>query len=123
MTTEDQVTFRLRFFCRFDEEVKAFVGYIPVLQVYAQSPTKEGLDRSVQASALRFILACADRGTLGDVLREGSMKEASTKEMEGATKSDDSEFVSIRGYEEREPVDVTVPLSVAVMVAHANAIS
>jgi hypothetical protein len=121
MTTEDQVTFRLRFFCRFDEEVKAFVGYIPVLQVYGQADTEAGLDRSVQASALRFILACADRGTLGDVLREGSMKEISAKEMASASKSDDAEFVSIRGYKEGHPVSVTVPLSVAVMVAHANA--
>jgi|SRR5271167_4329609 len=120
MTTEDQVTFRLRFFWRFDEEVKVFVGYIPALQVYAQSETEAGLDQSVEASALRFIQACADRGTLGDVLREGSMKEASTKEMEVV--SDDSEFVSIRGYKERQPVSVTVPLSVAVMVAaYANA--
>jgi hypothetical protein len=122
MTTEDQVTFSLRFFCRFDEEVKAFVGYIPVLQVYGQSPTEEGLDKSVKASALRFILACADRGTLGDVLREGSLKEASVKEMEAATNNKNSEFVSVQGYKEAHPVDVTVPLSVAVMVAaHANA--
>jgi hypothetical protein len=122
MTTEDQVTFRLRYFCRFDEEVRAFVGYIPTLQVYAQSPTEGGLKVAIQASALRFILACADRGIFGDVMREGSMRELSEDEDEAAAlvKKKDSEFVSIEGYDKcSDTIEVTVPLSV--MAAHAGA--
>jgi hypothetical protein len=119
MTTEDQVTFRLRFFCRFDEEVSAFVGYVPVLQIYSQSPTEEGLKDAVRASALRFILACADRGIFGDVMHEGSMKEISDNEMEELSrKPGDAEFVSIKGYKQcSDPIEVTVPLSV--IAAHA----
>lgn len=120
MTTEDQVTFRLRFFCRFDEEVKAFVGYVPILQVYAQSPTEDGLKKAVTANALRFILACADRGIFADVMREGRMKEVSASEAEELVEKTDSEFVSIRGYKEcSDRIEVTVPLSV--MAAHVAA--
>lgn len=118
MTTEDQVTFQLRFFCRFDEEVKAFVGYVPTLQVYAQSPTEDGLKVAVQSSALRFILACADRGIFGDVMRDANMREASASEVAALAEKADSEFVSIRGYKEcSDRIEVTVPLSV--MAAHA----
>jgi hypothetical protein len=120
MTTEDQVTFRLRFFCRFDEEVGAFVGYVPTLQLYAQSPTEDGLKVAVQASALRFILACADRGIFGDVMREGSMREISANEAAALVEKTDSEFVSIKGYNKcSDTIEVTVPLSV--MAAHAAA--
>ncbi len=120
MTTEDQVTFQLRYFCRFDEEVHAFIGYVPALQVYAQSPTEEGLEVAVQASALRFILECADRGIFGDVMREGRMKEISESEAASLAEKTDSEFVSIRGYREcADRIEVTVPLSV--MAARAAA--
>jgi len=120
MTTEDQVTFQLRFFCRFDEEVRAFVGYIPTLQVYAQSPTEEGLKVAVHASALRFILACANRGIFGDVMRDANMREVSATEMAALVEKGDSEFVAIRGYKEcSDRIEVTVPLSV--MATHAAA--
>lgn len=113
MTTEDQVTFQLRFFCRFDEEVKAFVGYIPILKVYAQSPTKEGLKVAATSSALRFILACADRGIFGEVMREANMSEITASEMAALADKADSEFVAISGYTEcSDRINVTVPLSV-----------
>jgi hypothetical protein len=120
MMTEDQVTFRLRYFCRFDEEVRAFVGYIPTLQVYAQSPTEADLKIAIQASALRFVLACADRGIFGDVMREGSMRELSAEEAATLVKKMDSEFVTIKGSDKcSDTIEVTVPLSV--MAAHAVA--
>jgi hypothetical protein len=113
MTTEEQVTFQLRYFCRFDEEVKAFVGYIPTLQVYAQSPTEEGLNVAATSSALRFILACADRGMFGEVMREANMREISASEVAALAEKADSEFVSISGYKEcSDRIKVTVPLSV-----------
>lgn len=118
--TPDQVTFRLRFLCRFDEEVHAFVGYVPMLQVYAQSPTQDGLKDAIQASALRFILACADRGIFGDVMRENSAKEITPSEAAELVEKADSEFVTIRGYKEcSDRIEVTVPLSA--MATHAAA--
>jgi hypothetical protein len=54
-------------------------------------------------------------------MREGSMKEMSDKELRAAAGSGDSQFVSIREYNQSHSVDVTVPLSVAVMT-HAHAI-
>ena len=118
MVTEDQVTFQLRYFSRFDEEVHAFVGYVPALQVYAQSHTEESLEVAVQASALRFILACADRGIFGDVMREGRMKEISETEAAALAQKTDSEFVSIKGYKEAaDRIEVTVPLSIMAAAA------
>ena len=111
-TTEDQVKFSLRYFCRFDEEVSAFVGYVPRLQVYAQSPTEEGLQTAVTATALRFILTCADKHSLGDIMRESQMQEVSAIELEAAiANKEDPEFVAI-GYKEcANPIEVTLPFS------------
>jgi hypothetical protein len=113
MTTEDQVKFCLRYFCRFDEEVHAYVGYVPRLQVYAQSPTEDGLLHAVTATALRFILTCADKHMLGDIMREAQMKEVSAVELAASVVEDgESEFVSIRGYKEcANPIELTVPFS------------
>jgi hypothetical protein len=113
MTTEDQVTFSLRYFCRYDEEVRAFVGYVPRLQVYAQSPTEDGLQQAITATALRFILTCVDKHMLGDIMREAQMKEVSAIELAASAPNDDEpEFVSIHGYKEcANPIELTVPFS------------
>jgi|SRR5271166_2102308 len=113
MITEDQVTFRLHYFCRFDGDVKAFVGYVPRLQVYAQSETQAGLKDAVQTTALRFILACAEKRILGDIMQESRMRELSETEAKIAASRNDWEFVSIDGYKEcADPIEVTVPFSV-----------
>ncbi len=121
-TTEDQVKFSLRYFCRFDEEVSAYVGYVPRLQVYAQSPTEEGLQTAVTATALRFILTCADKHSLGDIMRESQMQEISAIELEAAiANEEDHEFVTVRGYKEcATPIEVSLPFSAfALQDAHA----
>ena len=113
MMTEDQLTFRLRYFCRFDEGVEAFVGYIPSLQVYAQSPSEEGLKAAVHASALRFILASADTQVLTEMMRECGMHKVGTVEASALRQNEEAEFVSVRGYKEcADPIEVSVPLSV-----------
>ncbi len=121
MTTEDQLTFRLRYFCRFDEGVEAFVGYIPSLQVYAQSPSEEGLRTAVHASALRFILACADTQVLTEIMRECGMHKVGTAESSALKQNEESDFVSVRGYKEcSDRIEVSVPLSV-IAAQHATA--
>lgn len=110
MTTEEEVTFRLLFFCRFDEEVKAFVAYVPRLQVYAQSPVEDDLKEAVRKVALHFIRACADRRILDNIMQESRMKELTPVEAETAVKSDDWEFVSVRGYKKCDSIELTFPL-------------
>jgi len=110
MTTEDQVTFRLLFFCRFDEEVKAFVAYVPRLQVYAQSAAEDELKEAVRKVALRFILACADRHILDNIMQESRMKELTPAEAEKAVSAEDWEFVSVRGYKKCDSIELTLPL-------------
>lgn len=119
--TEDQLTFRLRYFCRFDEDVEAYVGYIPSLQLYAQSPSKEDLKKAVHASALRFILACADTQVLTEIMRECGMHKVGSAEASALTQDEETEFVSVRGYKEcSDPIEVSVPLSV-IAAQHATA--
>jgi hypothetical protein len=121
MMTEDQLTFRLHYFCRFDEGVEAFVGYIPSLQVYAQSPSEDGLKAAVHASAKRFILACADTQVLTEIMRECGMHKVGTAEELVLKQSEEAEFVSVRGYKEcSDPIEVSVPLSV-IAAQHATA--
>jgi len=110
MTTEDHITFRLRFFCRFDEEVQAYVAYIPRLQIYAQTPVERDLKKAVRKTALRFILTCADMRILDDIMHESRMKEISADEAESLRKDETAEFVSVKGYKECDSIELTLPL-------------
>lgn len=110
MTTEDQITFRLRFFCRFDEEVKAYVAYIPRLQIYAQTPVERDLKNAVRKTALSFILTCADMRILDDIMHESLMKQISAEEAESLRKDETAEYVSVKGYKECDPIELTLPL-------------
>jgi len=114
MTTEDQITFRLRYFCRFDEEVEAFVGYIPRLCLFTQAPTKEGLGKATAATALRFLIACADRGTLGDIMQESSMKKASDFEFERLLQDPESEYVR---FHQCESIEVTLNIGTLIQTS------
>ena len=110
MMTEDQITFQLRFFCRFDEDVKAFVAYIPRLQIYAQTPNERDLKEAVRKVALRFILTCADMRILDDIMHESRMEEISEVEAEMLHADDTAEFVSIRGYKKCDSVEIALSL-------------
>jgi len=110
MITEDQITFSLRYFCRFDEQVRAFVGYIPRFQLYTQSATEEGLEEAATAIALRYLMACVDRGTFGEVMQKSRMRRISDSEVEALANSEEGEFVSISGYKEcPNPIEITLP--------------
>jgi hypothetical protein len=111
-TEKEQVIFRLRAFCRFDSDVEAFVGYLPRLQVYAQAATEDELKSALQATALRFILACADKKTLGAILHDrAGCKEVRSADEAAVIKNDSTEFISVKGYKERaDPIEVSVPL-------------
>ncbi len=120
MTTEDQVTFRLRYFCRYDEQVRAFVGYIPRFQLYAQSASEEGLEKAATAIALRFLMVHADRGTFGQLMQESRMLQISDREVEDVVANEDSEFVSISGYKEcPHRIEITLSLPIAAQTAIA----
>lgn len=111
MTTKEQVVFRLHALCRYDDDVKAFVGYLPRLQVYTQTRSKDTLPEALRVTALQFILACANKGILASVMRECGAKP-STRNMDEAMTDKDFEFVAVAGYEEcAQPIEVTVPLS------------
>jgi len=112
-TTEDQITFRLHYFCRFDEEVEAFVAYIPRFQLYAQSTTEDGLKDAAHDIALRFLMACADRGTFGKLMQTSRMQKIPEAQVEDVVSNEDSEFVSISGYKECvSPIEITLSFPV-----------
>src|SRR5208283_4989623 len=98
-------------FCRFDEDVKAFVGYLPSLQVYAQARSKERLPEALRVTALQFIIACADKQILSRVMRDMGCRETKSP-LAHAVADQDTEFVAVLGYEEcKERVEIVVPLS------------
>jgi hypothetical protein len=110
-TKEEHVIFQLNSMCRYDEEVKAFVGYLPRLQIYSQGRTREELTEALRATALQFIIACAKKGILSGVMREGGM-HPSTRSIVENMADKNSEFVAVLPYQDcDEPIEVTVPLS------------
>jgi len=118
ITREDQILFRLRCFCRFDEQVQAFVGYIPRLQIFAQSPTEDGLRDAASATALRFLMACADRGILSEIMQESRMQKVSDfEDAETVVADHDTEYI---GYRQCEPIEVTIPIDALIGAAQAT---
>jgi len=109
-TREDQVTFRLRFVYRFDEEVRAFVAYVPKLEIFAQAPIESDLREAVRKVSLRFLLTCADMRILDDIMHSSSMTQVSSEEAEQIRANETAEFVSISGYEKECDVEIELPL-------------
>jgi hypothetical protein len=111
--TEDKLNFQLKIMCRHDEKSGAFVGYIPRLQVYSQAYSPEDLYRALTVTAREFIIACANKGILRSVLKEGGLHATPPAVSERVMNDRDGEFVAIEGYQECEqPIEVTLPFSV-----------
>lgn len=114
MTTKDQIVYRLSAVCRFDEDVNAFIGYIPCLRVYTQARIEADLPKALTATATAFILACANKGILSSVLREAGStpKSVTAEEIAAVMDKGGNDFVAVMGYKEcAEQIEVSVPLS------------
>lgn len=114
MTTHDKIVYRLSALWGYDEEVKAFIGYIPCLRIYTQAHSEADLPKALTATATQFILACANKGILSSVLREAGSTPRSITAQEVAAVLDKSsaDFIAVMGYKEcAEQIEVMVPLS------------
>ncbi len=119
-TKEEHVIFQLNAMCRYDDEAKAFVGYLPRLQVYSQGRTEEELTEALRVTALQFIIACANKHILGSVMREGGSQPVTRNLAEKLTDKN-AEFVAVLQYKERDlPIEVSVPLN---LIAEQESVS
>jgi hypothetical protein len=113
--------YRLTALWRFDEQVKAYVGYVPLLGVYTQARTKERLQPALNSAASLFIRACAEKKMLWSVLRMQGAKKIDDRTVEQCLADDKLEFISVPGYEElAESIEVPVPIS---LLAQQEALS
>ena len=114
MADREQIVYRLRAMCRYDDKGEVYIGYIPRLQLYSQARTKERLTQALHSTATQFILACADQKMLFSVLRESGAKvnNFTDHQMREHAKRENVEFVAIADYRECDDlIEVQVPFS------------
>ena len=111
---ELQVTFKLRFATRHDEETGVHVGFCPVLGLYSQGRDKNEAEEAVQAAAASFIGACYEKDTLHSVLRRRGMTKVGPAHL-----AEVEEFIQVQGFEDSFERDVPLNLVIASLSAEA----
>jgi len=102
-----EVTFRLQFATRLDEETQVHVGFCPLLNLYSQGTSTEEASRAVVSAATLFIAECYKREILGSVLRDRGMTEVATA---ASAEADQSQFISVKDFSRVFEEDVPLHL-------------
>src|ERR1035441_5538659 len=63
------VEYSLEYQVRRDEDAKAYIAYIPMLQLYTCSQTEPKLKDAIHDLVVNFVTICRDRGILDEVMR------------------------------------------------------
>jgi hypothetical protein len=108
-----QVSFRLQFATRRDDEANVYVGYCPALKLYSQGITEEQAAEAVVSAVKLFLVACYERDILHSALRNRGMTRASSMVADQITKDERKEFISIRPFEKEFWRDVPINLLAA----------
>lgn len=106
-----QVSFRLKFATRRDDEADVFVGYCPALKLYSQGMTEHDAEEAVVSAVKLFLVACYERDILHSALRARGMTKASSMIAAEQIKNNEAkEYISIRPFEREFWRDVPINL-------------
>jgi hypothetical protein len=109
-----QVSFRLKFAMRHDDDADVYVGYCPALKLYSQGTDMDEAKAAIISAAKLFIVRCYERDILHTVLRERGMTRASSEQVakiSGAAGPD--EYISVGRFTEHFEYDVPIQLLAA----------
>jgi predicted RNase H-like HicB family nuclease len=94
-----QVSFRLKFATRRDDEANVYVGYCPALKIYSQGKTEEESEEAVVSAVKLFLVACYERDILHSALRSRGMTRATSMVAAQIQCNADKEFISFKEFD------------------------
>jgi hypothetical protein len=107
-----QVSFRLKFATRHDDDADVYVGYCPALKLYSQGVTEEEASTAVVSAATLFLVTCYERDILHSVLRRRGMTKAAAGAA-GVATDKDKEFIVIGEFQNEFWREVPISLLAA----------
>ena len=106
-----QVSFRLQFATRRDDEANVYVGYCPALKLYSQGRTEQESEEAVVSAVKLFLVACYERDILHSVLRSRGMTKASSIIAANQIKKDENkQYISVQEFDREFWRDVPISL-------------
>jgi hypothetical protein len=94
-----QVSFRLQFATRRDDDAGVYVGYCPALKLYSQGRTEKESEEAVVSAVKLFLVACYERDILHSALRSRGMTRATSIVAERIKKNSDEQFISVKAFD------------------------
>lgn len=110
-----KVEFSLDCLFRKDEEARILVGYIPSLRLYSQGRNEDELRNALVSAAEMFIVLCYKKNTLGKVLRDRGMTEATGGSI-ALAQHNGGEFISI-SESDRYDQSMTIKVPIELLAA------
>jgi hypothetical protein len=108
-----QVSFRLQFATRRDDEANVYVGYCPALKLYSQGTTEQESEEAIVSAVKLFLVACYERDILHSALRTRGMTKATSMVADQIQKDERKEFITVRPYGKEFWRDVPINLLAA----------
>lgn len=108
-----QVSFRLQFATRRDDEANVYVGYCPALKIYSQGKTEQESEEAVVSAVKLFLVACYERDILHSALRSRGITRATSMVASQLTNDPRKEFISIKEFDREFWRDVPINLVAA----------
>lgn len=108
-----QVSFRLKFATRRDDEANVWVGYCPALKLYSQGRTEQESEEAVVSAVKLFLVACYERDILHSALRIRGMTRATSMVADQIQKDESKEFISVHPFEREFWRDIPINLVAA----------
>jgi hypothetical protein len=103
------IEYSLAYFCRYDEDAKAWVGYLPALRLYSQAKDEKRLRKALHQLIVSFVSLCHERGILDDVMHERGLKKRSHREMKTAQKRQ-GQYIAVGSVERELYAEVPIML-------------
>jgi hypothetical protein len=108
-----QVSFRLQFATRRDDEANVYVGYCPALALYSQGATEQESEEAIVSAVKLFLVTCYERDILHSALRTRGMTKATSMIADEIKKDERKEFISVRPFSKEFWRDVPINLLTA----------
>jgi hypothetical protein len=105
-----QVSFRLQFATRRDDEANVYVGYCPALKLYSQGRTEQESEEAIVSAVKLFLVACYERDLLHSALRSRGMTRATSIAVEQIKKDGSQQFITVQPFDREFWRDVPINL-------------
>ncbi len=112
-TTRCPVQYSLEYTVRRDDETRAYVAYIPMLQMFTCSKSEERLKLAIHDLVENFVGICQKRGILDEVMRQRGLQkimgEEAQRMLHAAEEFGGGQYISVEN-QERERAEEVVPM-------------